>query len=139
MLLLSAACIAAFTRAGVTLPIIGFLKCRRTLAFKCGRPSAPENRDPARDWSYPVDATPVISALLGSLSAPIGTLLFSGFSTSNQGVTRAGAGSRFGADSQLKLSVEGLPVGADAGIAGSSAPFLPSTLRRLTAALGRRH
>ena len=46
--------------------------------------SAP-NRDPARDWSYHVDSIPIISVLVGSLSAPIGTLLFSGFSKSNQG------------------------------------------------------
>ena len=46
--------------------------------------SAP-NQDPARDWSYQIDSKPIISVLVGSLSVPIGTLLFSGFSTSNQG------------------------------------------------------
>src|SRR5256885_1208010 len=35
--------------------------------------------------SYHVDSIPIISLLVGSLSAPIGTLLFSGFSKSNQG------------------------------------------------------
>ena len=46
--------------------------------------SAP-NQDPARDWSSHIDSNPIISVLVGSLSAPIRTLLFSGFSTSNQG------------------------------------------------------
>jgi hypothetical protein len=49
-----------------------------------GCKSAP-NQDLARDWSYRIDSSPIISVLVGSPSAPIGTLLFSGFSTSNQG------------------------------------------------------
>src|SRR6266480_2604694 len=38
--------------------------------------SAP-NRDPTRYWSYHIDSIPISSVLVGSLSAPIGTPLFS--------------------------------------------------------------
>jgi len=66
---------------------------------RVGCESAP-NGDPARDWSYHVDSMPIISVLVGSLSAPIRTPLFSGFLTSNQGGNPRWSGSRFGADSQ---------------------------------------
>jgi hypothetical protein len=48
-------------------PLIAPLKCD----------SAP-NRDPARDWSYHIDLMLIISVMVGSLSAPIGTPLVQG-------------------------------------------------------------
>jgi hypothetical protein len=45
--------------------------------------SAP-NRDPARDWTYHVDLMPIISVLVGSRSAPIGTPRLPEFSTVNE-------------------------------------------------------
>jgi hypothetical protein len=75
-----------------------------------GRPSAPSrgpagcesapNRDPARDWSYHIESMPIISVLVGSPSAPIGTPCHWILGHRIKVVTHAGAGSRFGADSQ---------------------------------------
>src|SRR5580693_6532266 len=49
---------------------------RRPIRSDRGKSAA--DQDPARDWSYHIDSKTIISVLVGSLSAPIGTLLFSG-------------------------------------------------------------
>jgi len=42
------------------------------------------NRDPGSRLELPLHSMPIISVLVGSLSAPIWPLLFGGLSTSNQ-------------------------------------------------------
>jgi hypothetical protein len=52
-------------------------------AISHGCKSAP-NQDPARDWSYHIDSSPIISVLAGSLSAPIaGRNVISPYSIAN--------------------------------------------------------
>jgi hypothetical protein len=81
--------------------------CGKTKALAAGQPSScrptcesAPNRDPARDWSYHIESMPIISVLVGSPSAPIGTPCHWILGHRIKVVTHAGAGSRFGADSQ---------------------------------------